>query len=225
MNEHLNELLSAYLDDELSAADRVRAEEHLAACAQCRTELESLRRVVRRAGSLDDRPPERDLWAGIAGRLGTPDTADVVPLASRRRRITFTVPQLAAAALALMMLSAGAVSLMVHRDTPAVARTPEAAQGAATVRTVFDPGAVISTSYEAPIAELQQALAARRGRLDTATVRVVEQSLQLIDRAIRQAQQALARDPGNQYLNSHLQRAYDRKLELLRQAATLPVVS
>jgi len=47
----------------------------------------------------------------------------------------------------------------------------------------------------------------------------------VIDQAIGQARAALARDPNNTYLNGHLQRSLDRKLDLLRQAATLPVES
>jgi hypothetical protein len=52
-------------------------------------------------------------------------------------------------------------------------------------------------------------------------VRVIEKNLGIIDRAIRDAQSALAADPGNAYLNQHLARETRRKLELLRQAATL----
>src|SRR6267143_1136121 len=40
-------------------------------------------------------------------------------------------------------------------------------------------------------------------------------------RAIRNAQSALAADPANSYLNLHLAQEMRRKLELLRQAATL----
>jgi len=58
--------------------------------------------------------------------------------------------------------------------------------------------------------------------MDTATARIVEQSLGLIDFAIRQAREALSRDPGNMYLNGQLQRTLDRKLDVLRHAVTLP---
>jgi anti-sigma factor RsiW len=225
MSEHLDERLSAYLDGDLSADARAQAEAHLAACAGCRAELEGLRRLVRRAASLDDRPPERDLWTGIAARLATPGTADVLPFAPRRR-FAFSVPQLAAAAVALMLLSAGSAALYLRHGTTGPATQPALTPAsAAAAINVNDPGSVISSSYAEPIADLQRALDSRRGRLDTATVRVIEESLRLIDVAIRQAQDALKRDPNNRYLNDHLQRAYGSKLDLLRQAATLPVAS
>lgn len=64
-------------------------------------------------------------------------------------------------------------------------------------------------------------LAAGRNTLDSGTVRVLEQNLALIDRAIGDAQRALAADPGNAYLNAHLARTMRQKLDLLRHAATL----
>jgi anti-sigma factor RsiW len=225
MSEHLNELLSDYLDDEVTTLERMRVESHLAQCAQCRADLEGVRGVVRRAGSLDDRPPERDLWAGIAERIGSADSSDVVPFAPRRHgRFAFTWVQLAAAASILIALSAGTATLLVHRSAVQSASGLGATATLTLVRNA-SPEAQLMAGYDAPIRELQSALAARRGNLDTATVRVIEQSLRVIDAAIRQAKDALARDPNNPYLNGHLQRALDRKLAVLRQAATLRVVS
>jgi hypothetical protein len=69
--------------------------------------------------------------------------------------------------------------------------------------------------------DLERILAEGRGRLDTTTVRVLEQNLALIDRAIAQAQRAVAADSANVYLNSHLAETMRRKIDLLRQAAAL----
>lgn len=225
MTAHLDLELSAYLDEELDAAERARAQAHLAGCAECRATLEGLRRLVRRAGSLDDRPPERDLWPQIASRIGDASTADVIPLEPRRRRITFSVPQLAAAVLALMAVSTGIATVAVRGGLGAPAT--QAAPAEVGVRAVGAavPGPTGLASYDAAIADLQRTLDTRRGQLDTATVRVLEQSLQVIDGAIAQARAALARDPNNPYLNGHLQRSLDRKLEFLRQVATIPVES
>jgi hypothetical protein len=79
----------------------------------------------------------------------------------------------------------------------------------------------INPRYAAAVADLERALEQRRGRLDTATVRVIEKNLGIIDRAIRNAQSALAADPGNTYLNLHLAEQMRRKVELLRRATAL----
>jgi len=222
MTAHLNEHLSAYLDGDLAGDELVHAEAHLAACAQCRAELEGLRRLVRRAGALHDAPPERDLWAGIAARIQTPSTADVVPLEPRRRRLAFTVPQLAAAAVALIAVSAGSVALLQPRATG-----QRAAAGTPAVVAVAAGNSENATvaSYDSVIGSMQQLLDARRDQLDSATVRIVEQSLRTIDSAITEARTALVRDPNNRYLNGHLQRALNSKLDLMRRVAITPAVA
>ena len=50
---------------------------------------------------------------------------------------------------------------------------------------------------------------------------MVEHNLQIIDQAISQAREALAGDPANTYLSSHLVEARRRKLDLLRRATAL----
>ena len=76
-------------------------------------------------------------------------------------------------------------------------------------------------SYDLVIARLEQLLAEHRTALDTATVRVLEKNLEIIDRAIAEARAALAADPASAYLNHHLARTMRRKVDLLRQASTL----
>lgn len=76
-------------------------------------------------------------------------------------------------------------------------------------------------TYESAVRDLEQALASGRDRLDTATVRVLEESLRAIDAAILEARRALVADPASVYLNNHLAETMRRKLELLRRAAQL----
>lgn len=214
MTDHWTDRLSEYLDGELAPAERTALEAHLASCGGCRTTLEELRHVTMRARALDDRPPEADLWPAIADQIG------VVSLAARaeraRRRFSFTVPQLAAASVALALVSGGGAWLLSQRETvattPVVSTTPPAAYSSAYAS---------DARYAGQVAALERALESGRGRLDTGTVRVIEKNLGIIDRAIRDAQSALAGDPANAYLNLHLAQEMRRKLELLRQAATL----
>jgi anti-sigma factor RsiW len=220
MDEHLGERLSAYVDGALAGEALAVAEAHLADCAECRAAVQDLRRVVALARTLDDRPPERDLWPGIAERIGPEAGAEVVPL-PRRRRFVFSVPQLAAAGIALSVLSAALAGTAVHllgQRPASVAQVPP---------TVALPQHVAATAapYDAAIQELEEILAARRAELDSGTIRTLEATLRVIDGAIAQARSALARDPNNPYLNGHLRSTLDRKLDLLRRAAMLPRVS
>ncbi len=221
MSDTWTDRLSEYIDGTLAKTERGALEAHLADCEACRTTLDELRRVVARARALDDRPPASDLWPAIAEQIGVSSGAHrVVSLAAHRtrRRVTFTVPQLAAAAALLLLLGSGGAYLALHRP-PAGAI---AQRGDLTVSPV---GWVEKTSsrYDAAVAELQSALEQGRasGRLDSATVRVLTQSLVTIDSAIVQARRALAADPGSAYLNQHLADTMRRKLELLRRASAL----
>jgi hypothetical protein len=216
------ERLSEYIDGTLDEGERVALEAHLASCAACAATLDELRRVVGRARALDDRPPATDLWPGIATAIGLAPGALPVTSLERpraRRRLSFTVPELAAAAIALAVLSGGAAWLSLRGGKPApVASTVTQGPAPMLVNAVSsgtDP------RYAAAVADLERALAQGRGRLDTATVRVIEKNLSIIDRAIREAQSALAADPGNAYLNLHLAEQMRRKLELLRTANAL----
>ncbi|PYP44031.1 MAG: hypothetical protein DMD50_15680 [Gemmatimonadetes bacterium] len=215
MNDQWTARLSEYLDGEVTPAEQTALEAHLASCDACRTTLEELRRVVTNARALDDRPPTADLWPSVAARIGLSARAKARPAV---RRVSFTVPQLAAAAVVLALVSGGAAWLIVRRGTAPTPPVLVSERPPALLNASAYPG---DARFAAQVADLERAVARGRGRLDTATVRVIERNLRIIDRAIRGAQSALAADPANSYLNLHLAQEMRRKLELLRQAATL----
>ncbi|MFO7652545.1 MAG: zf-HC2 domain-containing protein [Candidatus Krumholzibacteriia bacterium] len=71
MNHHpVRELLDEYLDGELSRAEQMAVEEHLAVCAHCRAVCEETEQLLARARDLRvEVAPGRDLWPGIAARI------------------------------------------------------------------------------------------------------------------------------------------------------------
>ncbi|HKY61558.1 MAG TPA: zf-HC2 domain-containing protein [Gemmatimonadota bacterium] len=221
MSEHPIDLLSAYLDGDLAAPDREAVERHLAGCRACTAVLEDLGRLVHAAGQLEDREPVTDLWPGIAGRLEGRAPARVVPIQDARprsrRRFSFTMPQLAAAAIALVVLSGAAVwwgsprpgDVALDRSVPASGT----AQGTG-VPVSLEAG----PAYSDALADLERAFEASRDRLDPATVATVERNLAIIDEAILQTVEALRADPGSTYLYEHLERSRRQKLDVLRQA-------
>ena len=208
--------LSDYLDGELSDAERRALERHLGACPACTAALAGLLQVVERARALPDRPPEAELWSGVAARIAeAPSPAE--RRAVRGRRWAFSLPQLAAAALAVAFASGGGAWLLARYTTPAAA--PVAAAPALAPAVL--PAGLAGARYDAAVADLEHVLAEDRGRLDSTTVRVIEQNLAVIDRAIADARRALAADPGNPYLSTYLAHTMRRKIDLLRQAATI----
>ena len=109
MSDQWTDRLSEYLDGELKGSERALLEAHLERCEDCAETLAGLRRVLRRARTLEDRPPAADLWAGVATRIGAPTRRSL----ASRRRFTFSLPQLLAAGVALAVLS-GSGAWLLH---------------------------------------------------------------------------------------------------------------
>lgn len=66
---HVTESLSAYLDEQVSAAERERIEAHLRACDACRTRLESLRHSVALVRGADPVPAPAGFQAAVRSRV------------------------------------------------------------------------------------------------------------------------------------------------------------
>lgn len=76
--------------------------------------------------------------------------------------------------------------------------------------------------YDREIGKLRAIVKERRSQLDPKTVAVLEQSIAVIDSAIAQSRAALAKDPSSGFLATQLNQSLDKKVELLRMAASLP---
>ncbi|HUQ99876.1 MAG TPA: zf-HC2 domain-containing protein [Gemmatimonadaceae bacterium] len=108
---------------------------------------------------------------------------------------------------------------MVSRQTPAQSALPTPAGNARLV----NQNEYSDVVYSREIAMLQAIVRDRRSQLDSGTVAIIERNLRIIDAAIAQSKAALARDPASQLLGEQLTHALDKKVELLRTAAMLPL--
>jgi len=234
MSEHPTERLSAYMDGELAAAERTSVEHHLETCADCQRVLADLRGIVVRARSLEDCPPENDLWSGIEERLEDRSMVVSVETHRARRLLSFTLPQMAAAAVALIVLSVSATWW-------ARSGTERGANGGPPVAVVQPDSATptqlvsldctflgIPRKCEAPdvaedaaVADFGELLAMYRDRLDPETVATVETNLAAIDQAIEEIVEAIDADPESTQLYNYLAGARQRKLDVVRQATSI----
>jgi hypothetical protein len=88
MKAHLQELLSGYVDGQLTADERQRAERHLAECAACRAEVEALRelqealREVKLSQTMEVTP--EFFWSQVRRRLEQQEARETAVTAAGR---------------------------------------------------------------------------------------------------------------------------------------------
>jgi len=233
MNDFFVDRISEYLDGDLDPEARRELETHLTECATCAELLEDLRRLSAEARALPLESPEDDLWPGIAARIGRPSLVSSEPARLpdagwSARRVSFSMPQLAAACVAVAAISGALVWVSLSRGP--VLPGGVASNGSARMASSGSVGESLGGSLVVPSADplaaqdveaLRRILDSSRTELDPTTVRSLEESLVIIDLAIRQAQRALAADPANPYVRAHLDETMRRKVKLLHRATVL----
>jgi anti-sigma factor RsiW len=225
MTDRWTDRLSDYLDDALSPSERRDLDAHLAECGPCGGVLADLRAIVADARALaahDVRQGmDADLWPAIEARvrdLPVRAVPEVTRGAWSGHRFTVSLTQLAAACVAVFLLSASAVWFAHDWG-----RREHLARGAARGGLIAVVPATSAPAEAArnEIESLKRVLDERRDRLDPATLRTIEESLASVEAAVEQARLALEADPNDSYLVAHLEELADRQVDLLRRAVHL----
>jgi hypothetical protein len=215
--DEFDALLPDLFEDALDERVRASADAHASQCARCRGLLSDLAELRGEASRLPVLKPSHDLWDNISARIETPPIAFNERTVAARRSVR---ARLAAAAVILVAVTAGATWIIARRDiAPAVvASVPSVAPQQDTT------GAVsfrLASAYDDEIAALRKRMAEHPAVLDSATARVIAANLRIIDDAIARVRVALDAAPANLLLSQQLMRAYDMKLNTLRQIAAL----
>ncbi|MBM4187952.1 MAG: hypothetical protein FJ206_11660 [Gemmatimonadetes bacterium] len=189
----VREAIPSLLAGNLGPETRAQLDAHLARCQACRDDVETAIWVGERTRALPRAiAPARDLWTGIAPRLG-------------RRTRRFAAPWwgLAAAAIVLMALSSAATVALVRRTVQP------------------DPGgfAQLELGFQNAARELGEVYRESRGTLAPGTRAVLERNLEVIERALAEARAALDADPSNRALEAVVVAAYKRKIAFLERAS------
>jgi anti-sigma factor RsiW len=193
--------LNEYVDGTLTAETRALVEAHLAACAGCREAVAELRALIAGAAGLPRSiEPGRELWSGVAKRIGTRNSG----IGTRWWRTA-----LAAAATLV-------IGFALYRRLPS---------SPALDRPGGEGWEAVQAEYDQAGAQLRDALASQRARLEPATVARLRRNLGVIDAAIRESRDALARDTGNVELRGLVASAARAKVELLRWATRVAMSS
>jgi hypothetical protein len=215
----LDDRLDGWVDRTLSEAERREVESHLAGCPGCREEERRLRQLLAHASALPRSvSPPRDLWPEISRRI------------ERGRawswpRIVAWQPALAVAAAVVVAL--GAVVLRQQAPTPAnIVVVPSPATGPGyrmhPAAVEMDPGLVaMERDYQAAANALLAALQERRDELEPETLASVESNLAVIDAALAEVHEALAKDPASPELSRMLVSTHRKRVDVLRKMVKL----
>jgi anti-sigma factor RsiW len=212
--QELEERLDDRVDGALAGADAASVDAHLAACPLCRERERRLRQLLAHAAALPRSvAPSRDLWPGIARRV------------ERERAWSRTSRSpLALAAAATVVV--GLAAVLWSGRAPARVRTVEIPAPSPEARLVAhgvaDPVlAAAERDYEAAAGALLEALRQRQASLQPESLAAVQENLQVIDRALAEVREALARDPSSPELGRMLVATHRKKVDVLSRVVKL----
>lgn len=225
--------LNDFADGSLEAPRRQSVARHLARCEACREEVEWVRGLLSDAAALGGEVhPPRDLWPGIAARIEAERRdAEAAVVSIGERTLRATRPWLAAAAVVLVAASSAVTVLVLDGaghgplGGPAVAAGGAGGGAAAPERigaALPASARAIEAQYAPSIESLRALLRERQDEMTPETREIVERNLDVIDAALAEIRRALMEDPSSPRLLEALSDGYERKLNLLREAALLP---
>lgn len=217
----IRHLLDDYVTGDLSEDARVPVADHVASCAVCSAEVESLKRVLSRASELPKSidPPE-EAWSNIRATIARDEVSvaardNRVHLPLRRRPLVLGV----AAAIVVAVLSSTITALYLNGRSSAAPSSAQAGDPSASV--TLASFTIEENNYLRTAAALQDVLDQQEDSLAPETVAQLKASLRTIDEAILEARNALARDPSNKLLVEMLSASYKQKVDLLRRSTEI----
>lgn len=215
----IRHLLDDYVTGELTEDARAPVAEHIAGCAICQAEVESLKQIIARAADLPKSiEPPIDAWTGIRQTIER-DARALAPTV-RVAGLGWRPLALAAAALLVAVVSSTGTFLYVTRDGRSAAASISPIERGETPAN-FAAFTLEENNYLRTASILEDLLESQQGALAPETVRQLKASLRTIDEAILEARNALARDPANGMLIEMLSASYRQKVDLLRRTTEM----
>jgi len=212
-------LLDDYVTGDLPEDARAPVADHVATCAACSAEVDSLRRILARASELPAAiEPPAEAWSNIREAILRDEKAVATPIdrvAMFRRR---PMVMGAAAAILVAVLSSTVTAIYLNSRQPSSATTVRSVDATPATLAAFT---IEENNYLRTAAALQDVLDQQESVLAPETVAQLKASLRTIDEAILEARNALARDPSNKLLVEMLSANYKQKVDLLRRSTEM----
>ena len=223
-HEVIRHLLDDYVTGDLTDEVRAPVADHVAVCAICSAEVESLKRILERAAELPKSiDPPAEAWSNIRSAILREENAGASHVV-RHDRSFWRRPAVlgVAAAVVVAVLSSTVTALYMNSrstsgsQSAAVGSSPDA--GTPATLAAFT---VEENSYLRQASALQDLLDQQESALAPETIAQLKASLRTIDEAILEARNALMRDPSNKLLIDMLSSNYKQKVDLLRRSTEI----
>ena len=237
-----DDLLNAYADGSLDAAERADVERHLASCAACRQVVDDVREIVRATKTLEHRDPPVRAWSRIErairlerehtqpssagaragdGARGFQPSGTVAGPAKAGHHVRWASWLAAAAVLVLAavvgiryMPRGGVTTSDGQPQTAASISAADSARIEAELREA-------EAHYENAIKGLEQIANAEQNELDPATAATLRKNLSVIDQAISESRAAVRSQPSNEPAQQSLMENFKTKIGLLQDTVAL----
>jgi hypothetical protein len=207
-------------------------ERHLATCRECAADVARLERLMARVHAAPaPTAPVDELWSDLRARI---DETKLAPLATKSVNAPSPawrpagVARRVATVAVIVVAIAGITSVAGLVIAPRINRSAvNGASPVAQVQTTATPANAPALTaaadserlYEEEAQLLLNRLELERSMLRPETARAVDRDLRVIDQAIAELKDAVARDPRNAALHQLLASSYRQKAELLKRLA------
>ena len=213
------ELLSDYIDGELELGEQVKIERHLGDCEPCRAVRDDLLQIVHFSHQLPEQAPSGALWARIQSDIAEQRPAGFLSRAgawwtsAQSRHFNLSIPQMAAAAAALVIvLSIGVMMTRQNGASNEMAMISSAAGAAPQVQVLSSADL---QQLEKQISNLSASIEQRKVSWDPALRVKFEKNMLLIEQSLAECRHQLNDNPGDDVSQELMLNAYREKVRLL----------
>lgn len=213
------EILSDYIDGELELGEQVKIERHLGDCEPCRAVRDDLLQIVHFSHQLPEQSPSGALWARIQSDISEQQPKGFWTRAgawwsnAQSRHFNLSIPQMVAAAAALVIVLS--ISVMVSRQNV----TPNEMSLVSSAADARPQVQVLSSAdlqqLERQISNLSASIEQRKVSWDPALRVKFEKNLMLIEQSLAECRHQLNGNPGDDVSQELMLNAYREKVRLL----------
>lgn len=217
------ELLSGFIDNELSAVDREGVMAHLSQCVNCESVYQDLSQIVCLSRNLPEISLESHIWDEIERKVSPQSLPDFWDLIwNYRLNLSIGLPQVLLTAIVIMGL--GVAFIFAYR--PYIS-SQNLLSSASSNRTVLATNALMNVmkpeeaEVQNSIDRLMRTVEQKRVRWDPSVQSIFQRNLGIVDRSIEETQQLVKSNPDDHIAYEMMLLAYKEKQRLLEQFANL----